>query len=144
MKIHTYTYACASASVVLVGVVSKSKQLTMAAQILSVDDLCQVIEDIYDAVDKWHNIGMQLNLHESDLKGIESNYPRRGDCLREMVYRWLRTGNATWNMMINALKSRTVGEFYLAEQLNKKYRTPATTHFYMETTERTESESEYA
>ena len=88
---------------------------------LSLDDLAQIIEDIHDAVDKWHNIGIQLGLHESDLKSIESNYPRQNDRLREMICKWLQNKAASWKKMVTALKSRTVGEAFLAEQLETKY-----------------------
>ena len=72
-------------------------------------------------MDKWHNIGIQLGLHESDLKSTESNYPRENDRLREMICKWLQTKAANWQKMVIALKSRTVGEGYLAEQLETKY-----------------------
>ena len=91
---------------------------------LSLDDLAKIIEDVHDAVDKWHNIGIQLGLHESDLKSIESNYPRQNDRLREMICKWLQNKVATWGKMVSALKSRTVGEGYLAEQLESKYCVP--------------------
>ena len=91
---------------------------------LSLDDLAKIIEDVHDAVDKWHNIGIQLGLHESELKSIESNYPRQNDRLREMICKWLQNKVATWGKMVRALKSRTVGEGYLAEQLESKYCVP--------------------
>jgi hypothetical protein len=91
---------------------------------LSLDDLAKIIEDVHDAVDKWHNIGIQLGLHESELKSIESNYPRQNDRLREMICKWLQNKVATWGKMVSALKSRTVGEGYLAEQLESKYCVP--------------------
>lgn len=93
----------------------------MPGKTLSLDDLAQIIEDIHDAVDKWHNIGIQLGLHESDLKSIESNYPRQNDRLREMICKWLQNKAASWKKMVAALKSRTVGEAYLAEKLEEKY-----------------------
>ena len=111
---------------------------------LSLGDLAKIIEDIHDAVDKWHNIGIQLGLHESDLKSIESNYPRQNDRLREMVCKWLQGKNANWGKMVTALKSRTVGEGYLAEQLVDKYCKPAqitvTTTKVSRSTEVSESE----
>ena len=99
----------------------KETMSTIPGSTLSVDDLAKIIEDIHDAVDKWHNIGIQLGLHESDLKSIESNYPRQNDRLREMICKWLQTKAANWQKMVLALKSRTVGEAYLAEQLETKY-----------------------
>ena len=91
---------------------------------LSLDDLAKIIEDVHDAADKWHSIGIQLGLHESDLKSIESDYPRQNDRLREMICKWLQNKAATWEKMVIALKSRTVGEAYLAEQLEAKYCKP--------------------
>ena len=111
----------------------------MTALTLSLADIGRVIEEMHDAVDKWHNIGIQLNLYEGDLKSIESNYPHQADRLREMICKWLKSGDATWNAMVNALKSRTVGESHLAEKLSVKYCKPIKTHISMETSERTES-----
>ena len=69
---------------------------------LSLDDLAKITEDVHDAVDKWHNIGIQLGLHESELQSIESNYPRQNDRLREMIYKWLQNKVATWGKMVSA------------------------------------------
>ena len=68
---------------------------------LSLDDLAKIIEDVHDAVDKWHNIGIQLGLHESELKSIESSYPRQNDRLREMICKWLQNKVATWGKMVS-------------------------------------------
>ena len=68
---------------------------------LSLDDLAKIIEDVHDAMDKWHNIGIQLGLHESELKSIESNYPRQNDRLREMICKWLQNKVATWGKMVS-------------------------------------------
>ena len=91
----------------------------MPGNTLSLDDLAQIIEVIHDAVDKWHNIGIQLGLH--DLKSIESNYSQQNDRLREMICKWLQNKAASWKKMVAALKSRTVGEAYLAERLEEQY-----------------------
>lgn len=80
-----------------------------------------MVNGVIDAVDKWHNIGIQLGLHEEDLRLIERRYSRQTDRFREMVREWLTTGNATWSAMVDALDSRVVGEHFLAERLKNEY-----------------------
>ena len=88
---------------------------------LSFEDFREVVNGVIDAVDKWHNIGIQLGLHEEDLRLIERRYSRQTDRFREMVREWLTTGNATWSAMVDALDSRVVGEHFLAERLKNEY-----------------------
>lgn len=89
---------------------------------LKLEDAELILKELYPAVDKWHNTGIQLGLHASDLKSIESNYPSQTDRLVEMISKWLKTGQAKWSTLIEALKSCEVGESKLSEQLRRKYR----------------------
>lgn len=98
--------------------------------ILTLDDLQLVIKELSPAANKWHSIGTQLGLNELELKSIESNHPRQHlDCLRDVIFKWLylsdgppEIGTARrWASLIEALRSPSVGETQLADQLTKKY-----------------------
>ena len=95
--------------------------------ILTLNDLLQVLADIRSSGEKWRAIGLQLGLHETDLKSIESdpNYPlgprQHVGRLHEVISKWLRSGRARRAALIEALRSPSVGETQLADQLTKKY-----------------------
>ena len=101
--------------------------------ILTLDDLQLVIQELSPAANKWRSIGAQLGLNELELKSIESNHPRQHlDCLRDVIFKWLylsdrppEIGTARrWTSLIDALRSSSVGETQLADQLTKKYSSP--------------------
>ena len=98
--------------------------------VLTLDDLQVVIQDLSPAASKWRNIGTQLGLNELELKSIESNHPRQHlDCLRDVIFKWLYLSDGSPEMvtarrrasLIEALRSPSVGETQLADQLTKKY-----------------------
>ena len=88
------------------------------------DDLRTLVEDLHDARDKWHELGLQLRIDNTSLKAIESE--QRGDtakCLREMIAKWLSIGshNCTIQSIIEALCSNTVGKQEVARKLRNRY-----------------------
>ena len=86
-------------------------------------NLKNLLDELADILDKWHVLGLQLELKEGTLKAIESDYPKNSrDCLREMLSTWLKIEpRATWHTLCAALRSRTVGEEKLANDLEAKY-----------------------
>ena len=86
---------------------------------LDVSDLSAVLEDVHDAHGKWYGIGLRLGLAQTVLKGIEQEYSKTEEMLREMLGHWLKqvTPAPTWSALFQALKSKTVNEPSLAEQL---------------------------
>ena len=111
----------------------------MTTPALTLEDIAHVVEDLCPVMDKWHNIGIQVGLPERDLKSIETNYPRPDDRLREMVSKWLSGGQASWDALIEALKSRTVSEVHLAEKLKLKHPTSDLARPPTDTAKKTES-----
>ena len=57
-------------------------------------------------VDQWRNVGVLLNLPESTLGDIEQEHDRINDCLREMLYEWLKQANPTptWSILSEAIE----------------------------------------
>ena len=93
---------------------------------MSIDDLKDVLDALWDARSKWDRIGLQLNFREPDLAAIAERF--RGDpnhCLMEMIILWLKQVSLpppTWKSIINALKHRTVGEKELAQRVAQRLR----------------------
>ena len=84
--------------------------------------LSTVRNEIHDARTKWYDIGLELKVAESTLKSIESRYEDDKICLREVIAAWLRAGdNATWESLVDALRTRVVDEPRLAADLEAKY-----------------------
>lgn len=77
---------------------------------------------IHDARTKWYDIGLELKVPQPTLKSIESKYGEDKICLREVVAVWLKTSDhATWESLVDALRTRVVDEARLAAELEAKY-----------------------
>ena len=86
------------------------------------------LEDLYDHVvmkvaDRWKDLGVKLLRSDQDrmLNIIEANHPHDVvNCCKHLFNKWLdTTEDATWSMLIKALKSPSVQLDYLAGQLEK-------------------------
>ena len=69
----------------------------------------------------WQNIGVFLNISDSDLKQIESDYSGRcRDCIREMIRKWLKQVNPapTWKYLAEAVEIVDPG---ISEMILKKH-----------------------
>ena len=68
----------------------------------------------------WQNIGVFLNISDSDLKQIESDYSGRcRDCVREMIRRWLKQVNPapSWKNLAEAVEEIDPS---IAERIHKR------------------------
>ena len=91
---------------------------------LSVNDLKEVYEELYDARTKWHNIGLSLKMNPNDLDAIKMKHKDDpGECFRELLSTWLKQANPKpmWADLVTALKSPTVKYEQLSENVQKKY-----------------------
>ena len=80
-------------------------------------DLVPVLEAVHDVVN-WQYLGLTLGLEKSQLDIMDRNC--RGiveDCRKEMISRWLHTGNASWRALVRALSSPLVGKRDLAMKI---------------------------
>ena len=86
---------------------------------LTSSDIPKVLENVWEARQKWYSIGIQLKLKASDLDVIRQQGNNNGpdDFVIEMVKIWLRQGGATWEALIDALKHETVGYPILASNI---------------------------
>ena len=72
---------------------------------------------------KWWFIGTQLGVKISSLRRIEADYPRSNDrCFSEMIVEWIKTTRRpTWKQILAALRTRSVNEPVLANELERKF-----------------------
>ena len=97
---------------------------------LSVDDLAAVQRKLYDVNTKWYNLGLELGLRPPTLDSIDAKYNSDpSQCFRQVLKEWLNGVNPppTWQAMVNALKSPTVSQYKLAEQIQTELPTPLST-----------------
>ena len=69
----------------------------------------------------WQNIGVFLNVSDSDLKQIELDYSGRcRDCVHEMIRKWLKQVNPapTWKYLAEAVETVDPS---ISEMILKKY-----------------------
>ena len=73
--------------------------------------------------DRWKDLGVQLLRSDQErmLDIIEADNPHNAvSCCKRVFEKWLQaTEDATWNMLIKALRSPSVQLDYLAGQLEK-------------------------
>ena len=95
----------------------------LAGQQLSEMDLLNVMEELADVRAKWYNIGLGLGLSVGTLDGIKAEHSNISDCLREALTTWLKAHPPlpTWSKVVDALRTKTVGEARLATDLECKY-----------------------
>ena len=87
---------------------------------LSIDDIGDVLEAVWEARVKWYNIGLKLGISAGTLDSIsKANNQNPDDCLTAMIKDWLKNGKPkpSWAQLAKALKSCMVGYAQLAEEL---------------------------
>ena len=86
------------------------------------DDLGCVLEEVLNVSAEWYNLGLQLKVRTGELNSIRAEFTTPKHQLREMLNAWLTTSdNPSWEALINALRSRSVGACQLAGDLETKY-----------------------
>ena len=84
---------------------------------LNESDLGGVYRSVFRARARWYNIGLNLNIPIGNLEVYKEL--SADEALREVLKTWLRQTNPapTWSRLIEALRSPTVGEYQLAQEL---------------------------
>ena len=94
----------------------------MAASKLELNDLKFVRQELYSVKEKWLDIGMELGTSPTELRKIaESHKQDYSICLNLMLMQWLESGDASWKILCEALKSSTVNESSLSTELQDKH-----------------------
>ena len=88
---------------------------------LVLNDLAVVLDELHDVRKMWYEIGLRLQLPVEDLETISSEHKNDQHSLRRVVLLWLKSGNATWIKLCDALSNRMVGEMTMADKLRERY-----------------------
>ena len=70
---------------------------------------------VWDARHQWKNIGRELGLSEGTIQSIHE--PDDGECLHQVLLRWMKTGRATINDLLEALEDPTVDHRDIANKI---------------------------
>ena len=90
---------------------------------LTIADLEQVIDKVWDARVKWYQIGLGIKIKSTDLDAIRKRHGNDPDeCFCELLSVWLNQASPkpTWALLTKALKSRLVGFEQLSEKLGSQ------------------------
>ena len=86
------------------------------------DDLHLLLEELLDAHVRWYSLGMQLGVRLETLNVISASQFSERDQLLELLKVWLTTSdNTSWKVLLDALRSPTMGQSQLAGFLERKY-----------------------
>ena len=89
---------------------------------LTLDDLGLLLEELVNVRTQWYPLGLQLKVRTGTLDRIRAQFHDPRDQLLEMLKTWLTTAvNPSWKALINALRSRSVGAYKLADDLMRKW-----------------------
>ena len=71
----------------------------------------------------WHDIGLTLDIHPTELEKIERDYTRSDDRLKQVLSLWLRGngGECSWRFLCAAMRDDLVARPNLAENIEKQY-----------------------
>ena len=88
-------------------------------QIISIENLGDALDMLYDARYKWFDIGLALKVNYSTLKTIEKEQLNNQDSsLREMLAYRIQSGDSlTWCDLSDCLTQPSVGKKELAERI---------------------------
>ena len=95
---------------------------------LTIDNTQYVFEMMYEAREKWRNIGGVFRLSESTLDNIDSENRNNDDKLRKIIIEWLNkyggTGDCTWTHVAMALRNKTVAREDVAREVLEQHPQP--------------------
>ena len=101
------------------------RTVSVKADELSVDNTYDILEAMYDARDKWRNIGGIFHVPESTLRCIALEEADNEGKLRRVIIAWLEreggTGNCTWALVVSALRNKTVNRSDVAGEVCEKH-----------------------
>ena len=101
---------------------------------LDINNLADVIKELRSdqqlPCSVWHELGLQLGLHESRLVDINTDCNRQSVCFRECMSAWLKgedkvrkKGGPSWSSLATALD--IIGQKSIASYIRDKYCTPS-------------------
>ena len=85
-----------------------------------VNDLRTVIKQTLP-INDWPILGIALGLPVHAVDRLKRENLSISDLQRNMLQYWLETGDASWAVLVNALKSDVVAKVGLAKKIAKEY-----------------------
>ena len=83
-----------------------------------------LLNKLYPVRARWLEIGLELDIHHTDLICFRERHSDFTDSMCEMLIHWLKTNidpPPTWEAVVIALRSPIVNEMNVAAQLESKY-----------------------
>ena len=77
--------------------------------------LLPVRQSIWEARPQWRDIGRALDLTESTVQSIHE--PNDGECLHQVLLKWMQSGDATIYNLLEALEDVAVGRTDIANEV---------------------------
>ena len=76
---------------------------------------------------EWYYLGLQLKVRPETLDTIKAQFSDSTHLLLEVLKTWLtNSDNTSWKTLTDALRSRSVGASWLADDLVSKYKVEET------------------
>ena len=96
--------------------------LTLAENI-SEHELMKLVEELRVVAPKWWELGIQLEVPLATLKIIaDKNDSNAEQSLNDILREWMkRTKGVSWEAIVAALKTRSVGENHLATEIEMRH-----------------------
>ena len=98
------------------------------AYTLNIDNTQDIFEMMYDAREKWRNIGGVFLLSQSTLNNINAENQNNDDKLRSVITEWLNkyggTEECTWTHVAMALRNKTVAREDIAREVFEQHPQP--------------------
>ena len=98
--------------------------MLMCAVDLIPKNLKNIQNFLWNGRTKWFNLGLELGIDEETLKVLKQSSTSEDDCFRDMLSKWLRTVNPTWEELLVALKQPSVGCDHLAKKVRDEQGVP--------------------
>ena len=101
--------------------IDNTQSIIGAGHTLTIDNSQDIFEMMYDAREKWRNIGGVFHLSQSTLNNINAENQNNDDKLRSVITEWLNkyggTEECTWTLVAMALRNKTVAREDLAREV---------------------------
>ena len=89
---------------------------------LTIADLNKVYLATFEARIKWRNILLMLEVSAATIRSISREWNNDpDDCYREGLLEWLNEGERSWQSMVKALSSPTVGHVHIARTIERDH-----------------------
>ena len=93
-------------------------QCTTCTHAHNIKGLAELLRDLNSVAADWFDLGLQLEIDDAELRAVSGQENRTGECFRNTLREWLKSGTPTHDAIIKALRS--IGHNALARKLESK------------------------